>query len=485
MRRPGDSPAGSILTGRGAKTLRLRVAKPRHNTSALLRRGARLGFASILITAIVALPLSEAFAKPRKRASRGNVIAAAIVVDMNSGRVLQAQAADTPRHPASLTKMMTLYMLFTYMRAGAVRYDSELVVTPHAASQSPTKLSVKAGQTVRTADAINALVTLSANDVAVTVAENLAGTEANFARLMTQKAREMGMRSTVFRNASGLPNDGQVTTARDMAILADRLLREFPDYYGCFKTKVFAYKGRKYRNHNRLLFDYRGTDGIKTGYTRAAGFNLVASVRRENKHLVAVVLGGRTGAQRDAAMRSLLTANFPKAATSASEPLVAARQPRPSEPKAVAGSSPKGLFALASIAGLPVRMGKKEDKEPIKTAPPPAPTPLRLTVATPPEPPASPPAKSKPESKAKAKSGPFHVQVGAYGTAQEAEKRLSDVRQKAAKMLAGHAPLTVPFNKDSSQWYRARFAGFSQDRAKSACKELKRLGLDCVVMQAN
>jgi D-alanyl-D-alanine carboxypeptidase len=453
------------------------VAKPHQNTSALLRRGARLGLASILITAILALPLSDAFAKSRKRASRGNVIAAAIVVDMNSGRVLHAQAADTPRHPASLTKMMTLYMLFTYMRAGTIRYDSELVVTPYAASQSPTKLSVKPGQTIRVADAINALVTLSANDVAVTVAENIAGTEGNFARLMTQKARQIGMNSTVFRNASGLPNEGQVTTARDMAVLADRLLREYPDYYGCFKTKIFAYKGRKYRNHNRLLFDYKGTDGIKTGYTRAAGFNLVASVRRENKHLVAVVLGGRTGAQRDAAMRSLLTANFTKAATSASQPLVAAREPTPQP----AETSRKGLFALASVAGLPLRLGKKEDKEPTKARA--AAVPVRLASA--PVEPAPPPAKPKPETKAKAKSGPFHVQVGAYGTPQEAEKRLDDVRQKAAKTLAGHATLTIPFNKDSSQWYRARFAGFSQDRAKSACKELKRLGLDCVVMQAN
>ncbi len=169
-------------------------------------------------------------------------------------------------------------------------------MTPYAASQSPTKLNLKPGSTIRTRDAIGALVTLSANDVAVTVAENLAGTEGNFARMMTKKAQAIGMMSTVFRNASGLPNDEQVTTARDMAILAQHLIRDFPEYYDCFQTKYFSYNGRRYRNHNRLLFGYKGTDGIKTGYTHAAGFNLTASVQRGDKHLVAVVLGGRTGA---------------------------------------------------------------------------------------------------------------------------------------------------------------------------------------------
>ena len=204
----------------------------------------------------------------------------------------------TPRAPASLTKMMTLYVLFSYLRSGAVTPDTEFVVTPYAASQSPTKLGLKPGATIRAADAVNALVTLSANDAAVTIAENLAGTEGNFARVMTRKAQEIGMMSTLFRNASGLPNDQQVTTARDMAILAQHLIRDFPEYYGCFQTKYFTYRGHRYRNHNRLLFGYKGTDGIKTGYTRAAGFNLTASVKRDDKHLVAVVLGGRTGSQR-------------------------------------------------------------------------------------------------------------------------------------------------------------------------------------------
>ena len=273
---------------------------------------------------------------------------------MNSGRILHEQASTTPRAPASLTKMMTLYVLFSYLRAGAVSPDSELVVTPYAASQAPTKLNLKPGATIRAADAVNALVTLSANDAAVTIAENLAGTEQNFARVMTRKAQELGMMSTLFRNASGLPNDEQVTTARDMAVLAQHLIRDFPEYYGCFQTKYFAYHGRRYRNHNRLLFGYKGTDGIKTGYTRAAGFNLTASVRRDDKHLVAVVLGGRTGGQRDAAMRALLDQSFPKAVAGRprpveTAPLVASLE-TPAPPAPPPPVAKKRVFALASAA---------------------------------------------------------------------------------------------------------------------------------------
>jgi D-alanyl-D-alanine carboxypeptidase len=254
-------------------------------------RGAtRYLLALALLLAAAALPLSEALAKSRSSAPS---VAAAIVVDMNSGSILYSQAADMPRYPASLTKMMTLYVLFGYMREGKVTPSSDLTVTPHAAGQSPTKLGLKPGAAIKTGDAIKALVTQSANDAAVTIAENLAGSEENFARLMTDTARRIGMSNTTFRNASGLPNDEQVTTARDMAILAAHLIHDYPEYYGVFGTRYFTFNGRKYRNHNKLLFGYKGTDGIKTGYTRASGFNLTASVHRDNKHLVAVCLAAR------------------------------------------------------------------------------------------------------------------------------------------------------------------------------------------------
>ena len=264
-------------------------------------------------------PADAALAAKKKATTPS--IAAAIVVDMNSGSILQEQAADTPRHPASLTKMMTLYVLFGYLKAGKLTPSSDLTVTEHAATQAPTKLGLKPGATIKVNDAVKALVTQSANDAAVTIAENLAGTEENFAKLMTDTARQIGMRNTLFRNASGLPNDEQITTARDMAILSAHLIHDYPDYYTVFSTQYFTFNGRKYRNHNKLLLNYKGTDGIKTGYTRASGYNLAASVHRGEKHLIAVVLGGKTGSQRDAAMRALLEKNF--AAASSTKPTAA------------------------------------------------------------------------------------------------------------------------------------------------------------------
>jgi len=404
------------------------------------------------------------------KARSGNAVAAAIVVDMNSGRTLYEQSPDVQRVPASLTKMMTLYVLFAYMRAGVISPDSELVVTSYAASQDPTKLNLKPGATIRVADAINALVTLSANDAAVTIAENLAGTEQNFARVMTQKARSIGMMSTTFRNASGLPIDGQNTSARDMATLAQHLIRDFPEYYGCFQTRFFTYNGRRYRNHNHLLFGYKGTDGIKTGYTRLAGFNLTASVRRDDKHLIAVVLGGKTGGQRDAAMRSLLDRNFPKAMVGKpvnTAPLMASLEAPPPGPK-------KQVFALASAAPTtaPVLLG--EDG---RVA---APAKVVSTPATPVAASATPVSSGN----MRQSTGPFHLQVGAYTSQAEAESRLSEVQGRATALLNGHQPLAVTFQKDDTQWFRARFTGFSQDSAKSACAELKRMSFDCVVMRA-
>jgi D-alanyl-D-alanine carboxypeptidase len=424
---------------------------------------------ALLLALAIAAPSSAALAAKSKKRSSGSPIAAAIVVDMNSGRILHGQASTAPRAPASLTKMMTLYVLFSYLRSGAVTPDTEFVVTPYAASQPPTKLGLKPGATIRAADAVNTLVTLSANDAAVTVAENLAGTEANFARVMTRKAQELGMMSTLFRNASGLPNDQQVTTARDMAILAQRLIRDFPEYYGCFQTKYFTYRGHRYRNHNRLLFGYKGTDGIKTGYTRAAGFNLTASVRRDDKHLVAVVLGGSTGAQRDAAMRALLDKSFPKAvagrARPAAAPLVASLE-SPAPPPPVAK---KRVFALASAAPETVSFGKQDTAQ----------APAKLAAA--PAAPAAPAGSAKVDKTA----GPYHVQVGAFTSQAEAENRLGEVRGRATTLLDGHQPVAVSFQKDDTQWYRARFAGFTQDRAKSTCAELKRMSFDCLVMRAN
>ena len=436
-----------------------------------------------LAGALMLAPLSDAFAKTKSksRSRAAPSIAAAIVVDMTTNEILYSKAEDAKRAPASLTKMMTLYVLFSFLRAGKITLDSELVVTPHAASQSPTKLGLKPGSTISTSDAIKALVTQSANDAAVTVAENLAGTEENFARLMTQKARSIGMNDTLFRNASGLPNDEQVTTAHDMALLAQRLIRDYPQYYTVFETKYFSYKGKRYRNHNRLLFGYKGTNGIKTGYTRASGFNLTASVQRDDKHLIAVVLGGRTGSQRDAAMRSLLDKYFPQAvaAKAAPKPLVASLDTTPVPEATPPKQAAAPVMASAAPMVAPVAFGK--EAEPAKPAPIQSLAEEEELSLKSPLPQADPIVTGKPGS---TKAGPYHVQVGSFTSQTEAETRLGAVKGRAANLLDGHDPLTTTFKKNTEQWYRARFAGFSQDKAKSTCAQLKKMSLDCIVMRA-
>ncbi len=250
-----------------------------------------------------------------------------IIVDGNSGATLSASNPDALRHPASLTKIMTLYLLFERLEAGKLQLDSEMDVSEHASEQSPTKLGLRPGQTIRVEDAIKGLVTRSANDAAVVIAEAIAGDEDDFAKLMTRKARALGMTRTVYRNASGLTDDAQVTTARDQSTLGRAIQDRFPRYYRYFSTNVFVYRGHPIRNHNKLLGSVEGVDGIKTGYTRASGFNLVTSMRRGNRHLIGVVMGGRSGGSRDAAMRNLLAENLDKAATRRTVAAITERNP--------------------------------------------------------------------------------------------------------------------------------------------------------------
>ncbi|HZL32125.1 MAG TPA: serine hydrolase [Pseudolabrys sp.] len=246
-----------------------------------------------------------------------------IVVDVNSGAVMQATKADASRHPASLTKIMTLYLLFERLEAGKIKLNSELQVSAHAAAQAPSKLGLKPGETIKVETAIRAIVTKSANDVAVIVGEALGGDEPSFARMMTAKARALGMEHTTYRNCSGLPDDGQVTTARDQALLGRAIQDRFPNYYHYFSTRAFEFRGRSMRNHNHLLGTVDGVDGIKTGYIHDSGFNIVTSVRRGKRHIVAVVFGGRTASARDARARSLIDNNINIAATKRTAPPVA------------------------------------------------------------------------------------------------------------------------------------------------------------------
>ena len=235
---------------------------------------------------------------------------ASIVIDASTGDVLHQVNADTRNYPASLTKMMTLYLAFEALEKGRIQQSQKLMVSRRAAGMPASKLGLRRGRTITLEHAILALVTKSANDAAVVIAEALAGSETKSARLMTKKAKQLGMTRTSFRNASGLHNRRQLSTARDMSKLALALIRDYPRYYIYFSTKKFRYKGRTFRNHNELLKTYKGTDGVKTGYTRASGYNLAASTIHHGRRLIAVVFGGKSAKSRDRHIASLLDKGF-------------------------------------------------------------------------------------------------------------------------------------------------------------------------------
>lgn len=278
-----------------------------------------LGVATISVAVTFTIDTADARRRHRHRqhatVSSYSPAFSSIIVDANSGGTLQANNADSLRHPASLTKIMTLYLLFEQLESGKMKLDSTMEVSAFASRQAPTKLGLRPGQSLRVEDAIKGLVTRSANDAAVVIAEAIAGDEEDFAKVMTRKARALGMNKTIYKNASGLPDDTQVTTARDQATLGRAIQDRFPKYYRYFATEAFNYKGRSIRNHNKLLGRIDGVDGIKTGYTRASGFNLVTSMKRGNRYLVGVVMGGRSGGSRDAIMRNLLAEHLDEAAT--------------------------------------------------------------------------------------------------------------------------------------------------------------------------
>jgi D-alanyl-D-alanine carboxypeptidase len=325
-----------------------------------------------LITFTTAILISSESAEARRSKHRRHHVVresyspqfSSIIVDGNSGAVLSSNNPDGIRRPASLTKIMTLYLLFERLDAGKMKLDTEMEVSEHASEQAPTKLGLKPGQTLKVEDAIKGLVTRSANDAAVVIAEAIAGDEDEFARLMTRKARALGMSKTTYRNASGLPNDEQLTTARDQATLGRAIQDRYPRYYRYFATTVFNYRGQSIRNHNRLLGNVEGIDGIKTGYTRASGFNLVSSMRRGNRHLIGVVLGGRSGGSRDATMRNLLAENLEKAATKRTVAAITERNPADgtvdvaeaetaSRPAETAQSSSALAAAESGLAAMP------------------------------------------------------------------------------------------------------------------------------------
>jgi D-alanyl-D-alanine carboxypeptidase len=340
-----------------------------------IRTGARYGLrwgVFGFIAAVVTIPSSPTQAAPY----------ADIVVDANTGTVLHSTNPDAQRHPASLTKIMTLYLLFEQLEAGKLKLDSQLKVSEEAAGQNPTKLGLKPGSTLAVEDAIKGMVTRSANDAAVVVAEAIAGDEREFSRLMTRKAQALGMSRTVYKNASGLPDNDQVTTARDQSALGRAVQERFPRYYKYFSIRTFTFRGQSISNHNHLLGKVEGVDGIKTGYINASGFNLVTSVHRGNRYLVAVVMGGSSGASRDARMRDLISDKIAQASTkrttsmfaeagetpeSKPEPKVAAKPESKSEPKVAAKAEPKAETKVVDTKVEPKVEAKVESKPETKS----------------------------------------------------------------------------------------------------------------------
>ena len=295
---------------------------------------------------------------------------AGIVVDAKSGNVLYQQNADDARYPASITKVMTLYILFQELSSGHLKLTSQFTVSPYAASASPTKLGLRAGSKIAVEDVIKAIVTISANDMARTIAENISGSEAAFARRMTETAHTLGMTHTTYYNASGLPDPRQRTTVRDQAILARAVYEHFPQYYGYFQTREFQYGRRVYGNHDFVL-GFMGVDGLKTGYINAAGYNLMTASRMGNRHLVVVAFGFNTGGARDAMVRSLVAKYLPKARQG--EYLASAMIPVPRR-----GGAPTTMLASAepakAIAPLPMPSSRQDDQvmpEPVAYAPEP------------------------------------------------------------------------------------------------------------------
>jgi D-alanyl-D-alanine carboxypeptidase len=438
---------------------------------------------------------------------------------------------------------MTLYMLFERLESGKLSLESQLRVSEHAADQSPTKLGLREGSTISVEDAIKGMVTRSANDAAVVVAENLAGSEEEFARQMTRNARALGMSHTVYRNASGLPHSAQVTTARDQTILGRAIQERFPRYYRYFSTRSFTFRGQRIANHNRLLGSVEGVDGIKTGYIRASGFNLVTSLRRNNRHVVAVVLGGTSAGARDARMRELLAQYVNKAATRRTAPMIAeapgrdAPAPRTTATATAARAAADApeQFEMASAASTPaqtapvagsaepmrpiavrtvtIRPAPKSAKAPSETkvtantrteSSPPvaqagvlgtltirtgstgdaptveaAPAPAHTDLAS--HGPASPPS-APPPARPQTRSG-WVIQVGAYPAESEAQQRLQAVKSKASRLLASASPFTEPVQRGETTLYRARFAGLDREQAEAACRFLKRNDVDCLTIK--
>lgn len=431
---------------------------------------------------------------------------AALVVDGATGRVLYARNETAQRHPASLTKMMTLYLLFEALKQGKLTMETPLKVSYHASIQKPTKLGLRPGQTIPVDTAIRAIVIRSANDVAVTIAEALGGTESHFAEMMTQKARQLGMRETNFHNASGLPDPLQITTAADLAVLGRHVAYDFPQYFPYFGLAGFKYNNVWYPTHDNLIGRYEGADGIKTGYTGASGFNLVSSVTRGTTHIIAVVMGGRTAVRRDLEMMRLLDQTF---ARITENPALVARASVPWRAVASVAQAPAAIAGfglphvsndrLAALRAEPstvqaddedtaeavrapdenfsVIHAEKNKRPAVPHKPQTASKPMMIAAV--------PPLRSstkdlRDSDSVSARDRNWTVQVGAYADKALAKAQLKVIAGKAQGLLARAEQIVSKTQKKNGRTvYRARFGLYAQQEARNTCTQLTERGQSC------
>lgn len=467
--RPRD---GSLYLQRhaGGPSSRYRI-EARLRLTTLLRRG---WLSLVMIAVMMATPVS---APVTTAEAQVNPAYASIVVDAETGEVLFARYADNRRYPASVTKVMTLYLAFEALAAGRARLDDVITVSPRAASQPPSKLGLGAGQTITLEDAIKATAVRSANDMAVAIAEHISGSEARFTAQMTLKAQELGMTHTRYVNANGLPDARQLTTARDLAILGRAVMRDYPQYYRFLGIHDWVYGGRTYTNTNGLLRTGGGYDGMKTGLTNASGSNIMASAVRDGKRLITVVLGGQSSASRNAHVAALTDTGFEVMRLRRSGQQIQVAQLFFEQrgfgnvPAAPGAPSP-------SPSGAPVQyatVNDDNDDEGITAilnggVAPTAPRPV--------VPRAAPPARTPPRP-AREPAGRWTVQVGAFRDETVARNWLTEVSRRYSRQFA-NAERTV---QNASGWYRSRFTGMTEAGARAACEALAERRWDCTVIR--
>ncbi len=512
--------------------------------SRLVVKGQGLGARVARITLACALSLAALLLVAPVQMAQAKPVQASIVVDARTGEIISASNADTLTYPASLTKMMTMYLLFEAMQDGRVKLGDQITFSKFAAGQPATILNVDAGDQISVETAILALVVRSANDVATAVAEHLGGTEAGFARLMTAKAQALGMPRTTFRNAHGLPDPKQKTTARDLATLSIALIRDFPQYYGYFSKTKFKYHGVNYAGHNRLLKSYKGYDGIKTGYIRASGFNLASSAERDDRRLVVVVLGGSSPSTRDRKVADLLTDGFKKSKGTglmlAAKAPASGKKPTVIEPQIADASAQKPSVAKTLVPGAkPFVPNAPVVTAPVVSAPVAAPALAPAEVAVldnramdqivadvmnMPQPasadgtidvaassavltasgapsmiPTLKPGTGKKTLVAKATTpapdsqattvvwqpaGNYGIEVGAYSKFNAAQNA-AQVATQAEPALLADARIIIDSQKmnNGGKVYRARVAGLTKADAQTACRNLKAKRTDCLVLK--